>query len=321
MARPLRIEYPGAHYHVMSRGNERRPIVRDDADREKRLDWLRRTVETYGWRLHAFVLMNNHDHLFVETPQANLSAGMQFLNGSYTGYFNRRYRRAGHLFQGRYKAQLVEEEGYYLEVSRYIHLNPVRARCVERPERYYWSSYPGYHNPRRTFAWMTYEKVLGGFGRDPKLARAAYRQFVSAGVVQNPVSPFSQAFRGVVVGSETFLERVRTMLSDCEADPAVPELGEFRSKPSLVTIREVVAEEFGVDGSDWAQGRRSDSVSRAVAVYLARRCFGYRSKDVAAALGYSSAGGVGQAIGRVEAAGSRCARTVQALATRLAAND
>ena len=156
MARPLRIEYPGAHYHVMSRGNERRPIVRDDADREKRLDWLRRTVETYGWRLHAFVLMNNHDHLFLETPQANLSAGMQYLNGSYTSYFNRRYRRAGHLFQGRYQAQLVEEEGYYLEVSRYIHLNPVRAGCVERAERYLWSSYPGYHNPRRAIAWTTY---------------------------------------------------------------------------------------------------------------------------------------------------------------------
>jgi putative transposase len=186
MARPLRIEYPGAHYHVMSRGNERRPIVRDDADREKRLDWLRRTIETYGWRLHAFTLMNNHDHLFVETPEAKLSAGMQFFNGAYTSYFNRRYRRAGHLLQGRYKAQLVEEEGYYLEVSRYIHLNAVRACCVERPEQYRWSSYPSYH-----------------------------------------------------------------------------------------------------------------------------------SKDVAAALGYSSAGGVGQAIGRVEAAGSRCGRSVQELARRL----
>ena len=99
MARPLRIEFPGALYHVMSRGNERRGIVRDDMDRRKRLDWLRRTVETYGWRLHAFVLMNNHDHLFVETPEANLSAGMQHYNGSYTSYFNRRHRRVGHLFQ------------------------------------------------------------------------------------------------------------------------------------------------------------------------------------------------------------------------------
>ena len=93
MARPLRIQFAGALYHVMSRGNERKPIVRDDLDRQKRLDWLRRAVETYGWRLHAFVLMTNHEHLFLATPEANLSAGMQYLNGSYTSYFNRRHRR------------------------------------------------------------------------------------------------------------------------------------------------------------------------------------------------------------------------------------
>jgi len=101
-------------------------VVRDHADRQKRLDWLEWTVETYGWRLHAFVLMSNHEHLFLETPEANLSAGMQFLNGSYTGYFNRGHRRAGHLFQGRFKGHLIEEDGYFLEVSRYQALTPHR---------------------------------------------------------------------------------------------------------------------------------------------------------------------------------------------------
>ncbi len=119
MARPLRVELAGGLYHVMSRGNERRPIVRDDADRQRRLDWLQRTVEIYGWRLHAFVLLTNHEHLFLETPEPNLSAGMHLLNGSYTGYFNVRHRRAGHLFQGRFKAHLIEEEGYFTEISRY----------------------------------------------------------------------------------------------------------------------------------------------------------------------------------------------------------
>jgi len=135
MARPLCIEHPGALHHVMSRGNERRPVVRDDADRLRRVDWLRRTVETYGWRLHAFVLMNNHEHLFVETPRPDLSAGMQFLNGSYTSYFNLRHRRHGHLFQGRFKAQLIEKVGHYTEISRYIHLNPVRAGMETRRRR------------------------------------------------------------------------------------------------------------------------------------------------------------------------------------------
>ena len=109
MARPLGIEFPGALYHVISRGNEKGCIVPDDADRRKRLDWLRRTVEVYGGRLHAFVLMTTHDHLFVETREGSLSAGIQHDNGSYTGYFNRRHRRWGHLFPGRFKGHLIEE--------------------------------------------------------------------------------------------------------------------------------------------------------------------------------------------------------------------
>ncbi len=107
----------------------------------------------HDWRLHAFALMNNHDHLFVETPGANLAAGMQFLNGSYTSWFNRRHERVGHLFQGRYKAVLIEDEGHFWEVSRYIHLNPVRARLTDRPERWAWSSYAGYFSPRRCLRW------------------------------------------------------------------------------------------------------------------------------------------------------------------------
>lgn len=317
MARPLRIEYPGAHYHVMSRGNERQPIVRDDADRVKRLDWLRRAIEMYGWRLHAFVLMENHDHLFVETPDANLSAGMQFLNGSYTSYFNRRHRRCGHLFQGRFKSQLVEEEGYYLEVSRYIHLNPVRAQCVERAQQYRWSSYPGYHHGGRTCDWVTYDKVLGEFGPDPKQARRSYRQFVAAGAQEESPSPFSQAHRGILVGSTTFIERTCEMLRDHDPDPAIPDLGRLQVKPSLESLRSVVAEEFGVATDDWARGRRSDGMSRAITAYLARRCFGYPATAVASALGYSSAGGVGQAVRRVENAGSRCRRQVQDLVDRL----
>jgi len=171
MSRPLRIEFSGALYHVMSRGNERGDIVRDDRDRQKRLDWLQRTVETCGWRLHAFVLMTNHDHLFVETPDPNLSAGMQYLNGSDTSYFNRRHSRAGHLFQGRFKGNLIEEDGYFLQVSRYLHLNPVRANLVARPEDYRWSSYRGYQRARQGIDWVCYDRVLGALAKDPTQAR------------------------------------------------------------------------------------------------------------------------------------------------------
>lgn len=209
----------------MSRGNARQDIVLDDADREKRLDWLRRTVEVYGWRMHAFVLMRNHDHLFIETPEPNLSAGMQYLNGSYTSYFNRRHRRCGHLFQGRFKGHLIEERGYFLEVSRYIHLNPVRAKVVARPEQYPWSSYGGYQRASRTVAWVTYDQVLGEFGVKGSIARRAYTRFVRAGVEKAPTSPFAEALERMLLGSDTFVARIRRLLDDRPTDHRCPPTG------------------------------------------------------------------------------------------------
>ncbi len=301
MARPLRIEYPGAVYHVVCRGNERRAIVRDDGDREKRLDWLRRTVETYGWLVHAFVLMTNHEHLFVQTPQPNLSAGMQYLNGSYTGYFNRRHRRVGHLFQGRFKGHLVEEEGYFLEISRYLHLNPVRAQMVGRPEEYRWSSYAGYVGARGTLPWVTYDHVLGEFGRDVSAARRAYVRFVEAGIEASPPSPFREAIGGLLLGSEKFVARIQGLLGAGASDAELPSRKRLRSRPSLEQILEAVARHLGHDPASWSSGHRSDDASRAAAAYVARRRFGYSAKAVAAALGYRDASGVSHAIRRIEA--------------------
>jgi len=302
MARPLRIQYPGALYHVISRGNRRGAIVLDKADREKRLDWLRRTVETHGWRLHAFVLMGNHEHLFVETPEPNLAAGMQYLNGSYTSYFNRRHRRGGHLFQGRYRGHLIEEEGHYLEVSRYLHLNPVRAGLVEMPQQWPWSSYPGYCERRRVFGWVTYSRVLADFGGDEASARRAYVRFVRAAIADRPDSPFAEAAGGLLVGSAAFVDRVRLLLEGRSADKGLPQLEALRPRPPLETILSVVAAHFGRESDSWMEGTRSDDAGRAVAAYLARRRFGYRARDVAAALGYRSHGSVRNALTRVEAA-------------------
>ena len=313
MARPLRIAFPGALYHVISRGNERRAIVRDDADRRKRLDWLRRTVEMYGWRLHAFVLMNNHDHLFVETPEANLSAGMQHYNGSYTGYFNRRHRRAGHLFQGRFKGHLIEQEGYFLEVSRYIHLNPVRARVVGRPEQWPWGSCPGYVREARKLDWISYGRVLGEFGTAASGARRRYGRFLRAGLDDPPASPFDNAVGGLLLGSSAFVERVRRLLGEKPEDLDVPELGRLRPRPALEAIIVAVAGHFEIDPADWVPGRRSNDAARAVAAYLGRRRFGYPAKAVAAALGYRDHGGVGRAIRRVEEGTAGLRRAVRRL--------
>ena len=317
MARPLRIELPGGLYHVMSRGNERQPIVRDDADRCKRVDWLRRTVETYGWRLHAFALMTNHEHLFVETPEANLSAGMKLLNGSYTGYFNHRHKRAGHLFQGRFKAQLVEQQDYFLEISRYIHLNPVRAKLAGRPDAWPWGSCPGYLRATRRLDWICYDRVLGEFGRTTTQARRAYGQFLRAGIDEPPRSPFETAVAGLIVGSSSFVDKVRGMLDGRPADANVPQLARIRRRPELAEIIAVVADHFEVDPSQWSSGRRDNGAARAVAAYLARRRFGYPAVEVAAALGYRDHSGVGRAIRRIEQATAKLNRDVKKLEKKL----
>jgi putative transposase len=317
MARPLRIEFPGALYHVMSRGNDRCRIVRDDVDRVKRLDWLRKTVDIHGWRLHAFVLMNNHEHLFVETPEANLSAGMQHLNGSYTSYFNRRHGRVGHLLQGRFKAHLVEDEGYFLEVSRYIHLNPVRARMVDRPEAYRFSSYPGYVRSARSVPWVCYGRVLGEFGSRSSSARRAYGRFVRQGIEQPPDRPFAAALGGLLLGSEKFIDRMRDVLDQRPADAAIPALAPLRSRPPLDRIVAVVCEHFGDDSGQWRPGRRVDGIGRAAVAYLARRHFGYTAGEVAAELGYRGHGSVHNAVRRIETGGAKLKKTLSKMLRNL----
>jgi putative transposase len=315
MARPLRVDFAGALHHVMSRGNERQPIVRDDADRQRRVDWLRRTVERYGWRLHAFVLMTNHDHLFLETPEANLGSGMQFLNGSYTSYFNRRHRRVGHLFQGRFRGHLIEEEGHFLEVSRYIHLNPVRAGLVERPEEWCWSSYAGYHRERNALSWLCYSTVLGEFGGETT-CRREYARFVQAGMAEPARSPFADAIGGLLVGSVAFVDRMKKLLGERPRDEAVPQLKALRQRPSLAEITAAAATHFGSDPKRWTSGRRNDDLGRAVAALLGRR-FGYSAAEVAQALGYKSHGSVRNALARVESGRKELQGALRELEVRL----
>ena len=216
---------------------------------------------------------------------------MQYFNGSYTSYFNRRHRRVGHLFQGRFRSHLIDNDGYFLEVSRYIHLNPVRAKLVERPERWRWSSYRGYQQERRALDWVTYAAVLGEFGRGDA-ARRAYAQFVRAGLAEPPASPFAKAVGGLLVGSSRFVERMRKLIDDRPADAAVPQLNVLRHRPAIEEIVTVVAAHFGSDPSLWTAGRRSDDAGRAAAAYLGRR-FGHGAGEVAKALGYPATAACG----------------------------
>ena len=182
MGRPLRLEYPGALYHVISRGNERRLIFRSRGDHETFLDLLQESHETKGVLVHCYVLMGNHYHLVLETPRANLSQVMQGLNGGYTRYFNRRHKRVGHLFQGRYKAVLVDREAYLLELSRYVHLNPVRAKLAKKPEHHEWSSYRSFIGLEEPREWVEQGWIPSKFGKKRAKAWQGYRRFVEDGM-------------------------------------------------------------------------------------------------------------------------------------------
>lgn len=191
MPRKPRIEYPGAVYHVMSRGNRQEAIYRDDRDCATFIDTLGEACEKTGWRIHAFVLMGNHYHLLLETPEANLVAGMKWLQGTYTQRFNARHRLGGHLLQGRYKAVVVESSnsGYFSTVGSYIHLNPARAGLLDSASGklagYRWSSFPLYLYPSKRPDWLAVDRVLGELGvqDDPKGLRW-YRQYMKKRVAE-----------------------------------------------------------------------------------------------------------------------------------------
>jgi REP element-mobilizing transposase RayT len=176
MARPWRIQFPNAVYHVTARGNNRQEIFLDDHDRRDFLDLLARASDRFHLHLFAFCLMNNHYHLFLRTPEPNLAPAMKWLNATYTNHFHRRHRRNGHLFQGRYQSILVADEAHWLHLSMYLHLNPVRARLVPEPGEYEWSSFRDYIRPRPRLGWVHPEEILSHYGPTPALRRRHYRR-------------------------------------------------------------------------------------------------------------------------------------------------
>jgi REP element-mobilizing transposase RayT len=208
MARPLRIEFEGALYHVTSRGNAQAPIFLNNQDRESFLQLLQEVISRFGWLCHAYCLMDNHYHLLIETPRANLSRGMRHLNGVFTQRFNRKHNRVGHLFQGRFKAILVEKESHLLELARYIVLNPVRAGMVKNPAHHRWSSYSATADIERAPQWLTVDWLLAQFDGHPQ----RYCAFVEEGT--DSPSPWLQLKGQFLLGSESFALKIKRLQSD-----------------------------------------------------------------------------------------------------------
>ncbi|MBI2551647.1 transposase [Candidatus Uhrbacteria bacterium] len=231
MARPLRIELRGGLFHVTSRGNRKKRIYEDDSDRELFLWNLNDVLKTHNWICHAYCLMNNHYHLLIQTPDANLSAGMRDLNGEYTQMYNRIHHTVGHVFQGRFKAFIIEKEPYFLEVARYIVLNPVRSRSVRHPSHWKWSSYEGTAFSRRPNRLLFADDLLHSFSKDKRKARILYRAFIDEGI--GGPSPFNRAAHRLILGSPQFISAMWEIAQDAEEKWEIPKTERMISRPSL----------------------------------------------------------------------------------------
>lgn len=254
MARPLRLEFPGALYHVTCRGNRRELIFRDRRDR---LAWFietERVCQRFHFIVHAFCQMTNHFHLLVETPEGNLGQGMRQLNSAYSQRFNRRHDLVGHVMQGRYKAILVQKETYLRELARYIVLNPVRAGIVDTPENWEWSSYRYTSGKKPAPSWMAIDWLLACFDADQVTAQDAYRRFVMAGIDAN--SPLRDTCFQCILGDHLFIEQHRQFAER----PACVELARTQRRALAMSLDEYESK-FAPRDLAMAQAYRSTAFS------------------------------------------------------------
>lgn len=273
MARPLRLEFPGALYHVTSRGDRREAIYEDDGDRKEFLSVLDSVCDTYNWVCHAYCLMSNHYHLLIETPDANLSRGMRQLNGVYTQTFNRLHGRVGHVFQGRYTAILVEKDDYLLELSRYIVLNPVRAGMVRSANEWPWSSYRATTAQVKGPVCLNVDWILATFSESRSVAIDRYKAFVSE--CQDIPSPWTSLRNQIYLGSEQFVEQAQLLI---DRDRELSEVPSSQRRPVPRTLDYYVAA----------------SRDRNTAISSAYRSGGYTQREIGDYFGlhYSTVSGI-----------------------------
>ena len=238
MTRPLRLEFPNALYHVTSRGDRRENIYEEDEDRIIFLNILGKVVTDYNWLCHGYCLMSNHYHLIIETLDSNLSKGMRQLNGVYTQATNRRYNRTGHLFQGRYKAILVDKESYLLELARYVVLNPLLVKgMLHNIEDWPWSNYLSMIGKAEIFDWLTTDWVLSQFGGSREQAMRRYQQFVLEGVGQN-IEIWSKLKGQIYLGDEDFVSDMQSKIGKNQNDWNIPKKQKRAVAKSLPEIEQ-----------------------------------------------------------------------------------
>ena len=289
MARPLRIQYEGAFYHVISRGNERRPIFCDDSDRRAFLAILKDSLEIYNVILFCYVLMDNHFHLFLQTPQGNLSEFMRQFNISYTSRFNRKYKRSGHLYQGRYTSVVVDKDTYAVMLSRYIHLNPIRTREMEGvPPRekekllrgHRWSSLHGYLLGSKEEAFIDYSVVLEPYGGNNQAGRKAYMKAIR-GDISKKLELKDKVVAQSILGSDEFIIWVKDkfLAKDVRELPAIRRINSYTARDKIIRA---ICEETGKTSGEILGSR---GTLRQVAMELLYRLGGLKGTEIGQFLG------------------------------------
>jgi putative transposase len=319
MARPLRIEYPDAWYHVMNRGRRQEEIFTDHYDFGTFLKLLEQSTLLWDIRIAAYCMMSNHYHLLIQTPRANLSRAMRHIDGIYTQRFNRRHKMVGQLFAGRYRSILVDADAYLLQLVRYIHRNPLRAGMVTKPDQYPWTSHRGYLSDERQWDWLHKEFVLSQFSTRPRERREAYKEFIADEDLEEIRRFFGGRNIPAILGSDGFIKWVRDRFSDEKVHEEVPE-----SKLLLTGIEEVaeaVCAVYGVDMTALLESkRRIANEPRNMAIYLSRRLCGATLREIRDRFNLHSDSSVGSVIERMtvlESKNSKVRKSIGSVKERL----
>ena len=297
MARPLRIEYEGAFYHITARGNERRKIYFGKADYEKFTSYLRDAQDKYGYLLHCYVLTGNHYHLLIETPQGNMSKLMHFINSSYTTSINRKRKRSGHLFQGRYKAILVDRDSYLLELSRYLHLNPVRANIVAKPEDYPYSSYRSYIS-KSNETLVSHELILEMVSANKRNAPKHYKDFVENASTKELENPLTKVYAGAILGGPAFIKQALGRFQDEVLHrEEISHRTQLQARCTAEDVIKVICSCFKLSRDQMIDTREH----RNTALYLMKKLTPLPNRQIGALLGGLSSAGVAKTYQRFSA--------------------
>ena len=264
MSRPYRFQAEDCFYYIFSRGDGRRNIYKNDRDCEKFIEYLTKAKEKFRFYVHAYCLMGNHYHLLIETTQANLSKMMQYLNTAYTVYYNIKRKNTGHLFQGRYRSVLVEASSYFAELTRYIHLNPVRSKLVDAPEKYHWSSYNAYIKNKNDDVDMTRAKLFLG------MDTTQYCKFIQEGI-NNPIDPFKNIHAGFILGGSNFIKNKLSLLKNEIDKKDFAYKRALKSSITPATLLNIVSKHYKITQEDLRYSKKRPTTARQVAIYLLRK--------------------------------------------------